>query len=49
MSVRWVERTEKRRTYGGGLARLGLGGELLAGRLATGGLASGLLRAGHCI
>ena len=35
-------------TYGGGLACLRLGGELLTGRLATGGLASGLLRAGHC-
>ena len=36
------------KTYGGGLASLRLGSELLAGRLATGGLAGGLLSAGHC-
>ena len=32
----------------GGLARRGLGSELLTGRLATGGLAGSLLGTGHC-
>ena len=36
------------KTYGGSLARLGLGSELLTRGLATSGLASGLLGTGHC-
>ena len=44
----WVLKREMRKTYGGGLARLRLGSELLTRGLATSGLASGLLSAGHC-
>ena len=42
-----VEGEVVEKTYGGGLARLGLGSELLTRGLATSGLASGLLSAGH--
>ena len=45
--VRECARREEKETYGGGLACLGLGSELLAGRLATGGLAGGLLSTSH--